>query len=223
MAALKAVQQIAVEHGLEIAFRPVSRAVTRLRKLGHAGKPEFLKMKTINELDVLLGANKADIGKVGFFKPKMPPSKSLLKLSKKKLNDLIARDKSRTKNINDPDMKKMINERTASGELKVRDGVVFKMKGNGAGKAYTGDHDAYSFTKNGVDIPFEKLKRQIRAKLEADPIHTEHGAALSWDDIKAGQAQAYADNILNHRPGGDGGRLVVFKPDGTIAREFFEH
>ena len=211
-AAMKAVQKIAVEHGLEISFRPVSRTVTKLRRKGHPGKPEHLKMKTIDELDVHLGANKADIGKVGYFKPLDQPNIS--GLSSAKVADVYKQLGKRRREY--WRLKDDVNRMVADGKIELRNGVVFE-KG---GKAYTGDHDAFSFTHDGKDISFEKLRAEVRNKLKADPIHTEHGAALSWDPMKPGLAEYYANNILKHRKGGE--RLVVFKPDGTIAREFFD-
>jgi hypothetical protein len=66
-------QKIAEDYGVEIDVRPTAREAPALLEQGALPKPEDLKSKTINDLDVLLGARPDDLGKVGFFKPEPPP------------------------------------------------------------------------------------------------------------------------------------------------------
>ena len=57
--------------GVRVRFRPAGTA-RKLRKGGAVPKWEDLKMKTINDDDILLGAPKAGKSQPGYFKPKMP-------------------------------------------------------------------------------------------------------------------------------------------------------
>lgn len=67
----KLFQFIADKYGLAIDVRPTNPESVPLLEAGGVPKPPAIKMKTINALDVLLGAPEM-IGAVGFFKPVLP-------------------------------------------------------------------------------------------------------------------------------------------------------
>jgi glycosyltransferase involved in cell wall biosynthesis len=64
-------QYFADKYGLAIDVRPSNKEAVPLLELGGVPKPPAIKMKTINPLDVLLGARDM-IGAVGYFNPKLP-------------------------------------------------------------------------------------------------------------------------------------------------------
>src|SRR4029079_16175465 len=76
-----------------VRFRPAGTA-RKLRKRGAIPKWEELKMKTINDDDILLGAAKDGKSKPGYFEPK-PPDPKLQKIDKTKFDRLTARYEQR--------------------------------------------------------------------------------------------------------------------------------
>lgn len=93
-------------------------------------KPLEVKPKTINDLDVLLGANPDHRGTVGLFPPKMPDTEGM---SQKLIDALEDRARTRAAEIRDhlPDIE-------ANPRLRVDGGRVFDAE---TGKAFAGDMD----------------------------------------------------------------------------------
>lgn len=67
--------EMAMKHDLRIFLRKGNKASLRHLAEGAIPKPELIKSKTIQDIDLLLNPNltKADVGLVGYFDPKMPP------------------------------------------------------------------------------------------------------------------------------------------------------
>lgn len=72
--AARQVNAIAEEEEVFIWVRPTNEGALASRALGNPGKPALIKPKTINDLDIMLGADPAAENRswVGFFEPKMP-------------------------------------------------------------------------------------------------------------------------------------------------------
>jgi hypothetical protein len=209
--AIEVVRHIAQKYNLEIRFRPVEKSVIRLRELGHPGKIVDLKMKTIKDIDVHLGASQTDIGKVGFFKPELPDG--LLRMPKKQSAKIINRHDTRMHEWKT--MQGKVQDLTSKGIARLENGVMID---GATGKAFTGDYDLFEIRRRWRDgreenLDYDSLKAEIRDALERDPVSTEHGGLPSWD-VGAGEAEAFARLVKAHRPGGE--PLMTFGPNGEV-------
>ncbi len=212
-----AVLKIARDTKLVIRFRMAEKSAIGLRAKGHPAKPEFLKMKSIKEVDVHLGASKADLGKVGYFEPKLPAN--LQSLPAHVQTQVKARYAAR------------LEEWTKySGEVRRLEGAgLIKRQGQTiadpkSGKAFTSDYDLFDIRKGkttGDAIEYESLPSDVRLRLESKPIEAQHGAHLDWREIPAGQAANYAEIVLNARPRPGAEPLIEFHPDGRIRYTYF--
>ncbi len=216
-AAAVEVLKIAKREGVVIRFRPVEKVGIKLRKAGHPAKPEYLKMKSIKEVDTYLGADKADIGKVGYFKPKMPSN----------LKSLDTKLQAQIKSRFDARFDEWHTYRDQVKSL--QDKGLVEHKGNvlvepSSGKAFTSDYDLFDIrkkTETGESIEFDDLRKSSQRKLKDKPIDVQHGAHLDWREIPAGQAEGYAKIILEARPGKNAQPLIEFHPDGRIRYTYF--
>ena len=212
-----AVLKIAHDTQMVIRFRMAERSAIRLRAKGHPAKPEFLKMKSIKEVDLHLGASKADLGKVGYFKPQLPAN--LKSLGADLQTQIKARYAARLE-----EWSKYKGEvaRLESAGVVTRQGAT--LADPKSGKAFTSDYDLFEIRKGkttGEAIEYESLPADVRMRLESKPIEAQHGAHLDWKEILAGQAANYAEIVLNARPRPGAEPLIEFHPDGKIRYTYF--
>lgn len=212
-----AVRSIARDTQLVIRFRMADKSAIGLRAKGHPAKPEFLKMKSIKEVDLHLGAKKADLGKVGYFEPKLPANLKSLGADLQK--QVQARYAARLQEWN-----KYRGEvaRLESAGLVERQGQT--LADPKSGKAFTSDYDLFDIRKGkttGEAIEYESLPADVRLRLESKPVEAQHGAHLDWKEIPAGQAANYAEIVLNARPRAGAEPLIEFHPDGRIRYTYF--
>lgn len=211
------VRRIAMDKKVVIRFRPTEKAGIKLREAGHPAKPEYLKMKSIKEIDTYLGVDKADIGKVGYFKPKLPSN----------LKSLDTKLQSQIKQRFEARFEEWHSYRDQVKSL--QDKGLVEHKGNvlvepSSGKAFTSDYDLFDIRKGtatGESVEFGDLSKSSQRKLKDKPIDVQHGAHLDWREIPAGQAEGYAKIILEARPGKNAQPLVEFHPDGRIRYTYF--
>lgn len=211
------VRRLAMEKKMVIRFRPTEKAGIKLREAGHPAKPEYLKMKSIKEIDTYLGATKADIGKVGYFKPKLPSN----------LKSLDTKLQAQIKQRFEARFDEWHSYRDQVKSL--QDKGLVEHKGNvlvepSSGKAFTSDYDLFDIRKGsptGESIEFGDLSKSTQRRLKDKPIDTQHGAHLDWREIPAGQAEGYASIILEARPGKNAKPLLEFHPDGRIRYTYF--
>lgn len=211
------VRRIAMEQKMVIRYRPTEKAGVKLREAGHPAKPEYLKMKSIKEIDTYLGAGKADIGKVGYFKPKLP-------------SNLKSLDRNLQTQIKQRFDARFDEWHAYRDQVKaLSDKGLVEHKGNvlvepSSGKAFTSDYDLFDIRKGtttGESVEFGDLSKSTQRKLKDKPIDTQHGAHLDWKEIPAGQAEGYASIILEARPGKNAKPLLEFHPDGRIRYTYF--
>ena len=196
---IKSIQRIANKFKVKILTRPTNAAARRLLKSGQAvPKKQFVKNKTINNLDTYLGASKKNIGKVGTFKPKLNKAQ-LKKMPKEKVKAIVKRYKKRRREWNN--QKEHIKASIKKGEIIVKDGLIC----NKDGIPFTGDIDIFDIRgANGEKLPPERIIKIIN-ELKKSNIKTniEHGAHVEWDwksikdpnDRKT--AKGIYDNIIN--------------------------
>jgi Domain of unknown function (DUF4157) len=211
------VLKIAKREGVVIRFRPTEKAAVKLREAGHPAKPEYLKMKSIKEIDTYLGATKADLGKVGYFKPKLPSN--LKSLDTKLQAQIKSRFEARFDEWHSyRDQVKALSDK---GLVEHKGNVLVEPS---SGKAFTSDYDLFDIrrgTATGESVEFGDLSKSTQRKLKDKPIDAQHGAHLDWKEIPAGQAEGYAKIILEARPGKNAQPLIEFHPDGRIRYTYF--
>lgn len=204
--------EIADQDQVLIRMRPTNKEARAWINRGHPPKPESLKMKTINEVDELIGAPKNSKGLVGYFRPKMPDA-ALNRENPELYKKALARYNQRK--IEHKQNGGEVGRLTRAGEIRIENGVVIQRH---SGKAYAGDNDVFDI-RNADGTPVDAKKREaIIAKLKEPPVSAQHGDHMSWDrhgDPK--KEQMYHDIINNHTAkvdGGGGEALAEFGRDG---------
>jgi hypothetical protein len=225
---------VADKYGININVRPTNLDSLPRLAAGDLPKPMFMKTNTITDLDIALGASPVGKGRVGYFQPQMPDTTGM---SADQIAAITKRFNTRMKSFADnaEDMAAL----TAKGQIEVINGIVYN---RATGRAYTGDHDLFSFTRQGYDkstgtyitreIPESSpLYRQIVRDLQHPPFNAQHGAHLQWqysptivkpDGSVAPDshfAQNYSTDVrvrtehTSKPEGGDGKALISFGPD----------
>jgi hypothetical protein len=210
---VKKIQQISDAEGVVIDIRPTTpHAEPMLREGTALPKPEKLKAKTINEIDVMIGCgSEADLGKVGFFRPaQIDRPKNFDALSPELQAKIDKRIAQRLEEIADywQDMKKLVD----AGKIEIRpDGVIINKGLTPGGKElpFTGDHDIFDIrAKDGTALTPEKYQ-DVKAKLLAADAGVMHGGVTGWEfdapqtfHTEAGQ-KSYKKMVGDHSPGGE--------------------
>ncbi|MCG8928264.1 glycosyltransferase, partial [Lentzea sp. CC55] len=159
--------------------RPTNPDSVRWLYDGAIPKPKDIKAKTINQADVLLGADAEHVGLVGFFQPNPDPDLSGV--------DPAMREK----------VAKRFNERAAEfaeligtmekyeqeGKFKVIDGVVHGSNSRGDLVWVTGDADMYGmYDAEGNRLGEEDYEGMVFLLVNRN-VGVQHGAHLYWDPV----------------------------------------
>jgi hypothetical protein len=127
-------------------------AKNHLRRGAHP-KPLGIKAKTVSDIDVFLGASKANRGTVGLFKPKMPDTSGMTD----DLADAVRkRFAERTKEYS-----KLQRQFAADPNFRVKNGPIINAK---TGKPYAGDMDMVKIERGGKLIEgaeYQKLVKEM--------------------------------------------------------------
>lgn len=194
---LKAAQAIAAKNGVEIYVRPTNAASKKLLEEGALPKPEKIKAKTINELDLKLGRKESDLGKVGYFDPGAKPPQG--KMTADEYKTLTERWEQRKKEFvdNKKDFKKLEQEHVTVDEttkVETREWVTVDKGGivtshtvttppGGPPKqsCYTGDHDIYDIRgKDGAPLPPKEYDKVLK-ELQDSKFQAQHPGHRQWD------------------------------------------
>ncbi len=175
---VKAAQDIAKKHNVEIYIRPTNPASKKLLEQGAHPKPESIKSKTINEIDVKLGRKPGDVGKVGYFDPgpNPPPKGNMSDADYAKVKERYEQRKQEFVD-NQKDMGKLKDK----GVTVTEDGVIIAKDG----KPYTGDHDIFDIRgPDGKPLTKEQYDK-VMADLMKPPFSAQHNGHRQWDYSKA--------------------------------------
>ncbi|SDO71642.1 hypothetical protein [Lentzea jiangxiensis] len=172
--------------------RPTNPDSVRWLHDGAMPKPKDIKAKTINQADVLLGADAEHVGLVGFFQPDPNPDLSGV--------DPAMRDK----------VAKRFNERAAEfaeligtmekyereGKFKVIDGVVHGANSRGDLVWVTGDADMYGmYDTEGNRLSEDDYEGMVFLLVNRN-VGVQHGAHLYWDPATEFDRKIF-DTIVN--------------------------
>lgn len=207
--ATAAVMSIADHHGVVIEVRPVNRTVRGLRSAGHSAKPGWLKNKTIDPVDVLLGAGPDKIGQVGHFEPALPDNFFAICERDPRMGDkLVERYHLRMKEFTDPEYTTQIADRVSAGTARVEGGVVIDMApGAGHDKGFTGDNDVFAIRLRDGSLLSEAEAKPIVDELRADRhVQAQH---LNWAETLHGDKDRSIFDAVNRKHTPEGGEPLA--------------
>ncbi|WP_199434130.1 WXG100-like domain-containing protein [Qaidamihabitans albus] len=223
----RALRRVADTHGVVFRARPSGAHGSHWWKSGALAKPEAVKMKTINELDVFLGADPRHLGLVGYFAPRMDPDAVPMELRAA----VRERARQRAAEFENPENRRVVE----SGRYAVVDGVVVAVVESADPRAIVentagvgpdgeptirpgryvsveeftrpvliaGDLDLFDVTTvDGSPLPDETLRR-ILAELREAGVRVEHGPHLYWEPRTEGQLAIFESIMNRHLPGGE--------------------
>ncbi|MEV7189099.1 hypothetical protein [Kitasatospora sp. NPDC093102] len=169
-------QRIADRFDVVIEVRPTNPgAVARLAE-GALPKPPGVKAKTINELDVHLGARPEDLSLVGLFEPVLPNPLPEAEARQPGLRDRIEQRYRQRRH----EYQELAPQLSRDPAWEVRDGLVWGRNRDGEPRPITGDHDIYDiFEPTGKRPTQERYEEIVAAMREAD-MGVQHGAHLYW-------------------------------------------
>ncbi|MBW4716939.1 hypothetical protein KZQ38_07175 [Saccharothrix sp. SC076] len=193
-------QQVAAEQDLVIDVRATNpHAVAWLRD-GALPKPEPVKAKTIDDLDVRLGARSGHRGLVGYFRPRLPRHGMTERLWQ--------RFTQRRDEFDSLGPKMALLERR--GEYLVRDGVVHGFDRKGRLCPLTGDHDVFDIHASGGRPLTERRYDRAVTTMIGMEMGVTHGAHMYW------RPTTPADRSMFESIARSTGPKLRFHPDGTM-------
>jgi hypothetical protein len=210
--AIRDVRAKITKHGVRVRFRPAGTA-RKLRKHGAVPKWEELKMKTINDDDILLGAPKSGKSQPGYFKPKLPDPK-LKQADPARYEQVMKRYKQRDEEFRE--LAEKVKKYEKDGDIVVQDGVV---KDGATGKDIAGDYDIFEILdKNGkritdADPRYNKIVDDLRGRR----IGAQHGAHVEWKPKDSFEIKIKEEIIERHRTKEP---LFEFREDGSVWETF---
>jgi RHS repeat-associated protein len=232
--AFAATARIAAKNDVKIRMRPSNPDCLDLIKKGHPKKPEFIKNKTINQMDELMGPPPAPgtKGMVGHFEP--PPRDAAVARAEQKLGRPLsdaekeALEKRRAQRMaefhnEDPTLRHEKGDKVTIDDNR---GVLTDNRpGDTQGKEFTGDHDMFDIQKKGPDGEFHpadaKTKENVVNDMKNDPnVQAQHGDHRSWEPETKKDKDIDQKILKGHQEGGE--PLVDFNPDGGIGTSHFE-
>ncbi|MCX2731508.1 hypothetical protein OOZ19_14780 [Saccharopolyspora sp. NFXS83] len=204
-------QEFVDQHGLVVDVRPTNPDSVRLLKEGAYPKPPEIKAKTINRLDVRLGAPEHGLGAVGFFSPKLPEN-----LTDADPDAAGLRDRARQRLTEYRELFSTMKD--LAKKYWVEDGVVRTNSGFGEDGSpardvpVAGDHDVFNIRSadDGRMLPEGRYHEMVRG-LIARNMGVQHGAHRYWNPHRATFEATVFDTInRSHDPGRE--PLVRFAP-----------
>ena len=206
--AVQHARRTAMGVGVTIDVRPSGLAGRGQRAGGHA-KPEWMKMNSINELDVQLGANKADMGKIAIFRPK-PVDPNLKRTDPQLYDRLMNRFDHRMKQLHDYGDE--VVRMSSQGDVILLDGILHNAA---TGRPYVGDYDIFAISRNGrghlssSDWQYQRALTELFRR----PFHAQHGPHVNWRPTTPKDVAIYNRIVDLHRTRQP---VVRFAADGSI-------
>ena len=200
-------QGVANEYDVIIDVRPTNPATVAWLKRGALPKPEAIKAKTINPLDLELGAKEEDLGLVGFFEPRLPEWNRLPADAKLRAK-ILARFWNRYMEFTG--LRQVMTEYARKNMYEVVDGVVYGHNAHGELAPITGDHDIFQIT-NADGSPLDDTKyTSLVSTMKNRGMGVMHGAHAAWVPKTEGDRTIYYTVIKQHQHGGE--PLMRFVP-----------
>lgn len=199
-------QQVAAGHNLRIDVRPTNPTAVRWLEEGKLPKPKDIKAKSINDLDVLLGAKAEHRGLIGYFRPVLPDRGNLDESAWSRLG---SRYDQRTEEFET--LAPVMARLRAEDRFKVEDGLVFGRDGQGEWREITGDHDVFDIsTPGGTRLKGDRYTEVVQHMM-ANDMAVMHGAHMDWEPSTPFSKGIFSKIVESHQEGGE--PLLRFRPD----------
>ncbi|MFD8803828.1 hypothetical protein ACFV0P_34985, partial [Streptomyces atroolivaceus] len=210
--AFKGFRDLARDRNVVIDVRPTNPLAPKWLEAGALPKPQEIKAKTLNEVDVLLGADPESVGLVGYFKPVMPEPGAVPEGERE---GVLSRFNERSTEFRELAAKMAALE--AENRFVVRDGVVFGLGEDGGRRPITGDHDVFDVsTPDGTRVAHPAHDALIEEMRSRD-MAVMHGAHMFWNPPTAFDKSLF-DKIVGAHQGPDGEPLLRFSPGNEYAQ-----
>ncbi|MEU2424739.1 hypothetical protein ABZ619_27585 [Streptomyces sp. NPDC007851] len=198
-------QDIAAARDLRIDVRPTNPTAAHWLEEGKLPKPKEIKAKSINDLDVRLGAKDEHLGLIGYFEPVLPARGDL---DEPAWNRLEARYAQRAEEFRAlaPVMERLSSE----GRFKVEDGLVLGRDDKGEWERMTGDHDMFSISTPGGTLLKGEPYNDVVTTMMANNMAVMHGAHLHWEPESPFSKGIFSKIVESHQEGGE--HLLRFRP-----------
>ncbi|MFJ1801445.1 hypothetical protein [Streptomyces sp. NPDC088180] len=204
-------RDVARDRNVVVDVRPTNPSAPKWLDAGAMPKPQDIKAKTVNEVDVLLGSDPGTIGLVGYFKPVLPDQGSV---PVDAWDRVVSRFNQRSTEFHELAGKMARYE--VEGKFTVHEGIVFGFDGGGERRPITGDHDLFDVSfPDGSRISHpahDALIDEMRAKDMA----VVHGAHMFWHPPTAFDKSVF-DKIVSSHAGATGEPLLRFSPGNDHA------
>ncbi|MEV6488351.1 hypothetical protein AB0M20_06920 [Actinoplanes sp. NPDC051633] len=191
-------QQVADVLNVVIKVRPTNTASLDVLAGGGVAKPELIKAKTVNRVDLMIGGPHDGLGKVGFFEPTMPTKDVLDVLLPAERAAIDARHAERS-----AEFKKYSEEyaglakdgilRMEGGVLKIVDPLTGDFNEIG------GDHDLFEITGPDGQPLNDHVRRGVINQLRSMGINVEHGDHTSWKKDSPDSHDPKADSGIRQK------------------------
>ncbi|MEU5694948.1 hypothetical protein [Actinosynnema sp. NPDC020468] len=192
-------QHVAAQQDIVIDVRSTNpHSVAWLRR-GALPKPEPVKAKTIDDLDIHLGAQTRHRGLVGFFRPSLPRNSD---------ERLLRRFDQRCSEYDS--LRGKMDLLARRGEYVVRDGVVHGFDKSGRLQPLTGDHDIFDIHAAGGAVLGGRRYEQAISTMIAMNMGVTHGAHMFWNPTTKDDRAIFDTIARNTSP------KLRFHPDGTM-------
>ncbi len=199
------------DNGLVIDVRPTNPDSVPWLERGALPKPQAIKAKTINALDLMLNPDlpRDGTGLVGLFEPRMP-ERSSVSMSDAEWSRLDARYQQRS--VEYATLAPKIGVGAQEGQFRVgRTGLVEGVDRAGGWRPIAGDHDLYNITRSdGTELSADEQEAIARQMILAD-MGVMHGPHMAWNPTSDFErTRIYEPIIRGHQVGGE--PLVRFSP-----------
>ncbi|MEB3960114.1 hypothetical protein OKJ48_07610 [Streptomyces kunmingensis] len=197
-------RKLSSELNLVLEVRPTDPHATAWLDKGALPKPEAVKAKPLDALDVHLGADERNLGLVGYFSPTSPQRTALMDDSL--WDEIQTRGRRRLH-----EYRVLAPEMAALAErFPVVDGVVHGYSSEGELRPLTSDHDIFDiYTPGGSPLTLVRDEGAVGA-MKAGRMGVEHGALTYWKPETSEGRHISEEVNRNHASGRE--PVVVFRP-----------
>ncbi|WP_329550691.1 WXG100-like domain-containing protein [Streptomyces sp. NBC_00696] len=198
-------RDLARTRNLVIDVRPTNTAAPEWLDQGKLPKPKDIKAKSVNDLDVLLGAKAEHRGLIGYFEPVRPERGNLDDRTWEGLERRFAQRAEEFETLA-PVMAGLV----AEGRFKVENGLVYGRDGQGDWTEITGDHDVFDIhTPGGTRLAGEPYGEVVNTMMTTD-MAVMHGAHMDWEPTTPFSKGIFSKIVESHQEGGE--PLLRFRP-----------
>ncbi|MFE9051560.1 hypothetical protein [Streptomyces rubiginosohelvolus] len=204
-------RDVARDRNVVVDVRPTNPSAPKWLDAGAMPKPQDIKAKTINEVDVLLGAEADTIGLVGYFRPVLPAEGSV---PHGDWDRVVSRFNQRSTEFHE--LAGKMAQYEAAGTFTVHQGIVFGFDDAGGRRPITGDHDLFDVSSPDGSRISPAAHDALIDEMRAKDMAVAHGAHMFWNPPTAFDKSVF-DKIVSSHEGASGEPLLRFSPGNDHA------